>query len=77
MKEADHLPPDHRLARLHIVILLAAWLVGTALVLAANAAAPTTPTSRSPHSISRHCAEAGLGPQRVTRCSSCPTPPSP
>lgn len=43
MKGTDHLPPDYRLVRLHIVILLAAWLVGTALVLAANAVAPTTP----------------------------------
>lgn len=43
MKRADHLSPEYGLVRLHIVILLAAWLVGTALVLAANAVAPTTP----------------------------------
>jgi len=42
MKAADHLPADYRLVRLHVVVLLASWLVGTALVLAANAAAPTT-----------------------------------
>ena len=42
MKEVDHLP-DYRLVRLHVVILLAAWLVGTALVLGANAGAPTAP----------------------------------
>ncbi len=45
MKEADHLPGDYRLVRLHIVILLAAWLAGTVLVLMANAVAPTTPPS--------------------------------
>lgn len=34
---------DHRLIRLLVVILLASWLAGTALVLQANAAAPTAP----------------------------------
>ncbi|MDP2377859.1 hypothetical protein [Reyranella sp.] len=42
MNAADHLPADYRLVRLHVVVLLASWLVGTALVLAANAVAPTT-----------------------------------
>ncbi|OFX01466.1 MAG: hypothetical protein A3D94_22015 [Alphaproteobacteria bacterium RIFCSPHIGHO2_12_FULL_66_14] len=45
MKEADHLTADFRLVRLHIVILLMAWLAGTVLVLVANAMAPTTPPS--------------------------------
>jgi hypothetical protein len=40
MKASD---ADYRLVRLHIVILLAAWLAGTVLVLVANAVAPTTP----------------------------------
>jgi hypothetical protein len=43
MKEADHLPADYRAVRLHIVVLLAAWLAGTVLVLIANAMAPTAP----------------------------------
>lgn len=33
---------DHRLIRLHVVVLLASWLAGTMLVLQANAVAPTT-----------------------------------
>lgn len=40
MKTSD---ADGRLVRLHTVILLASWLVGTGLVLAANAVVPTTP----------------------------------
>ena len=34
---------EYRLARLHAVLLLASWLAGTVLVLAANTVAPTTP----------------------------------
>lgn len=34
---------DRHLVRLHVVILLASWLLGTVLVLQANAVAPTTP----------------------------------
>jgi hypothetical protein len=45
MTKADHLPPEYRLVRLHIIILLAAWLAGTVLVLTANAMASTTPPS--------------------------------
>ncbi len=34
---------DYRLVRLYVAVLLASWLAGTALVLRANAVAPTTP----------------------------------
>ncbi len=43
MNASDRCPGDYPLARLHAVILLASWIVGTVLVMAAYASAPTTP----------------------------------
>lgn len=37
------LDADDRLIRLHTIVLLASWIVGTGLVMAANAVAPATP----------------------------------
>lgn len=43
MSPASPSADDHRLVRLLVAILLTSWLAGTALVLQANAVAPTTP----------------------------------
>lgn len=43
MSPASPSADDHRLVRLLVAILLASWLAGTALVLHANAVAPTRP----------------------------------
>lgn len=43
MSPTPPLPADRRLVRLHTAILLASWLAGTALGLAANVRAPTMP----------------------------------